>query len=129
MYENNKRYVNLETGYRNIDISIDKNNHEIKFVKHEDIEQAMKGLCSSIKKLLKEGENLENGYFVKEVTRISYRLVRINPFIDGNIRTSKAVANILLQDRDIVSYFDKEEKDEYINAINKAHLLIAEILR
>lgn len=115
MYENNKRYVNLETGYRNIDISIDKNNHEIKFVKHEDIEQAMKGLCSSIKKLLKEGENLENGYFVKEVTRISYRLVRINPFIDGNIRTSKAVVNILLQDRDIVSYFDKEEKDEYIN--------------
>lgn len=126
LYENNKRYVNLETGYRNIDISIDKNNHEIKFVKHEDIEQAMKGLCSSIKKLLKEGENLENGYFVKEVTRISYRLVRINPFIDGNIRTSKAVVNILLQDRDIVSYFDKEEKDEYINAINKAHLLIAE---
>ena len=126
MYENNKRYVNPETGYRNIDTSIEKNNYEIRFVKHEDIEQAMKNLSLSIKKLLKEGENLENRSFIKEVTRISYRLVRINPFIDGNIRTSKAVANILLQDRDMVSYFDKDEKDEYINTINKAHLLIAE---
>lgn len=126
LYENNKRYVNPETGYRNIDTSIEKNNYEIRFVKHEDIEQAMKNLSLSIKKLLKEGENLENRNFIKEVTRISYRLVRINPFIDGNIRTSKAVANILLQDRDMVSYFDKDEKDEYINTINKAHLLIAE---
>lgn len=126
LYENNKRYVNPETGYRNIDTSIEKNNYEIRFVKHEDIEQAMKNLSLSIKKLLKEGENLENRSFIKEVTRISYRLVRINPFIDGNIRTSKAVANILLQDRDMVSYFDKDEKDEYINTINKAHLLIAE---
>ena len=53
-------------------------------------------------------------------------MLRINPFIDGNIRTSRAVANILLQDKDILSYFDKEEQDEYINTINKAHLLIAE---
>ncbi len=126
LYENNKRYVNPETGYRNIDTSIEKNNHEIRFVKHEYIEQAMKKLTLSIKKLLKDGEDLEDREFIKEVTRISYRLVRINPFIDGNIRTSKAVANILLQDRDMVSYFDKEETDEYINTINKAHLLIAE---
>lgn len=126
LYENNKRYVNSETGYRNIDTSIEKNNHEIRFVKHEDIEQAMKSLSLSIKKLLKEGDDLEDRDFIREITRISYRLVRINPFIDGNIRTSKAVANILLQDRDMVSYFDKEERDEYINTINKAHLLIAE---
>lgn len=126
LYENNKRYVNPETGYRNINTSIEKNNREIRFVKHEDIEQAMKKLTLSIKKLLKDGEKLEDREFIKEITRISYRLVRINPFIDGNIRTSKAVANILLQDRDMVSYFDKEERDEYINTINKAHLLIAE---
>ena len=76
--------------------------------------------------MLKESDNLDTRSFIKEVTRINYRLVRINPFIDGNIRTSRAVANILLQDKDILSYFDKEEQDEYINTINKAHLLIAE---
>lgn len=126
LYENNKKYVNLETGYRNIDTSIEKNNHEISFVKHVYIEEAMKNLVLSIKNLLKEAEELDNRSYIKEVTRINYRLVRINPFIDGNIRTSKAVSNILLQDKNMVAYFDKEEKDEYINTINKAHLLIAE---
>ena len=95
-------------------------------MKHGDIEEAMKNLVITIKKLLKESDNLDTRSFIKEVTRIDYRLVRINPFIDGNIRTSRAVANILLQDKDILSYFDKEEQDEYINTINKAHLLIAE---
>lgn len=126
LYENNKRYVNPETGYRNIDTSIEKDNCEIKFVKHEDIEEAMKNLSLSIKKLLKESEKLDSRSFIREVTRINYRLVRINPFIDGNIRTSKAVANILLQNKDMISYFDKEKIDDYINTINKAHILIAE---
>ena len=80
-------------------------------MKHGDIEEAMKNLVITIKKLLKESDNLDTRSFIKEVTRINYRLVRINPFIDGNIRTSRAVANILLQDKDILSYFDKEEQD------------------
>ena len=125
-YENNKRYVNLETGYRNIDTSIEKNNKEISFVRHENVDEAMKNLVITIKKLLKEENELDIRSYIREVSRISYRLVRINPFIDGNIRTSKAISNILLQEKDMVSYFDREDRDEYINTINKAHLLIAE---
>lgn len=126
LYNNIKKYVNQETGYRNIDTSIEKNNKEIYFVKHEDIENAMKQLVISIKDLLKEAENMDTRSYIKEVTRINYRLVRINPFIDGNIRTSKAVSNILLQEKDLISYFGKNEAEEYINTINKAHLLISE---
>lgn len=126
LYDNIKKYVNPETGYRNIDTSIEKNNKEIKFVKHEEIDDAMKKLVLCIKNLLKESENMETRQYIKEVTRINYRLVRINPFIDGNIRTSKAVSNILLQEKNLISYFGKDETDEYLNTINKAHLLIAE---
>ena len=124
-YEHNKRYVNPETGYRSTDTSIEKEGKVINFVRNEDIDEAMKNLVLTIKKLLKDEENMDTRKYVREVTRISYRLVRISPFIDGNIRTSKAVANILLQNKDMVSYLDKEGKDNYIDTINRAHLYIA----
>ena len=54
-------------------------------MKHGDIEEAMKNLVITIKKLLKESDNLDTRSFIKEVTRINYRLVRINPFIDGKV--------------------------------------------
>ena len=64
--------------------------------------------------------------YLKESTRIHYRLVKIQPFEGANGRTARAVLNVLLIQKGMMGIFRKENRGEYIEYINEANRIINE---
>lgn len=61
--------------------------------------------------------------FVERVIQIHHRLTVIHAFRDGNGRTSRAFANMLLLKRNVSPVFFKDkEKDEYKEALKEADM-------
>lgn len=52
-----------------------------------------------------------------------YKLVRIHPFVDGNGRTARLLMNLLLMQAGYpITVIGNDRREEYINALEKAHL-------
>lgn len=61
---------------------------------------------------------------IKEVFRINYRFIRIQPFKTANEITGRALINILLQAKGMNAYFEKQIRQKYIQSIEQAHKAI-----
>lgn len=87
-------------------------------IDYRKIPEEMYFLDKDIKQLMEEYTNLSFSCFVEQVIRIHHRLTVIHAFRDGNGRTSRAFANMMLLKRDIPPVFFKNtEKEEYKDAL------------
>ncbi|MBE5805344.1 MAG: hypothetical protein E7313_01280 [Clostridiales bacterium] len=110
--------------YRTKKTLITKYGIAIDVIDVEKIQSAMKNLCIEIKKLLNRREDLSIEEYINEVIRLHYRFLRIQPFEKSNGRTARALVNMLLQCRNRIVYFSKEERNKYIDALNEANKII-----
>lgn len=114
----NKNKNNQVTKYRTQEVNSNKYCVSEKFVSFNDIPKAMKNLCKMIKVLLEKKNEIEAEEYLKEVIRIHYRFIRIQPFEKANGRTARAIVNMLLQSKGLIGIFRKEKRKEYIEYIN-----------
>ena len=84
----------------------------------------MQNICKMIKVLLDKKDEVSTETYIKEVFRIHYRFVRIQPFESANGRTARAIVNMLLQSKAMIGIFRKEKRKEYIEAISEADKVI-----
>ena len=94
------------------------------FVPYNYIETTMNHLCLRMKALLLNKDKITNEEYIKEVFRINYRFIRIQPFKTANGRTSRALINILLQAKGMSAYFENEIRQKYIKSLEQAHKTI-----
>lgn len=121
-----KKKVSSDNLYRIKEMHNDKFGDPINAVHCTGIKSAMRNLCKMIKILLENKDNIGVDTYVKEVLRIHYRFLRINPFESATGRTSRALVNILLQSKGMVGIFKKEKRKEYVEAIREANNTIKE---
>lgn len=89
-------------------------------IDYRKIPEEMYYLDKEIKQFMDEYDKLSLSSFVEQVVRIHHKLTVIHAFRDGNGRTSRAFANMMLLKRDIPPvFFKKAEKDEYKDALGK----------
>lgn len=87
-------------------------------IDYQRIPEEMFYLDKEIKQFMDQYTQLSLSAFVEQVIRIHHRLTVIHAFRDGNGRTSRAFANMMLLKRDIPPvFFKKAEKDEYKDAL------------
>ncbi len=110
--------------YRTGELHMDEYGNIMEFVKPELIPTAMNNLCKMIKILLKNKEQIGIEMYLREVIRIHYRLIRIQPFTESNGKTARAIANILLQSKGMIGVFRKEKKKDYVQSIVEASKVI-----
>ncbi len=115
-----------ESKYRTAEANSNKFGVKTEFVEASDIEKALKNVCVEIVNLLQHKDELEIKEYLKESTRIHYRLVKIQPFEGANGRTARAVLNVLLIQKGMMGIFRKENRGEYIEYINEANRIINE---
>lgn len=111
--------------YRQNVINKDLYGNELLFIQPKEIEQAMKNLCARIRAILVNKDKITSEDFIKEVMRINYRFIRIQPFKNANGRTSRALINMLLQTKGMSAYFEKDIRLKYIKSITEAHETIS----
>ena len=86
-----------------------------------DIPQEMKNLDMEIKDLMDNYESLPISTYIERVAQIHHRLTVIHAFRDGNGRTSRCFANMMLLKRDIAPiFFSGDKKRDYKAALNDA---------
>jgi len=124
---NEKRSIDLNTGYRDVNVGISSIKLETGetdpsvLSKKEDVPEAMQYLTEEIEDLLKKVDTMEDSEYIKEVARIKYRFIRIHPFPDGNGRASRALTNMLMQEKGSIIEFDKKEKGGYTDIMTIIH--------
>ena len=121
--DNRKKY-DINTPYRDKELNKNKFGDMIEFVKCSDIEKAMNNLCIMIKVLLENKDNIPADKYIKEVIRIEYRYLRIHPYSNANGRTARAIVNILLQSKNMLAIFRKENREEYLEWVRDAHRVL-----
>ena len=114
----------ISSKYRNTKIENNKYGSVAKYVEPENISKAMENICSTIEVLLQGKEKIEKEEYFRNVLKIHYRLIRIQPFNDANGRTARAITNMLLQSIGMIGIFRKEMRKEYINYINEADKIV-----
>ena len=73
-----------------------------------------------INKLVGNIDKYDISEYISEVANIHYRLTVLHPFNDGNGRISRAFMNWLLRLKGLCPvYIDSENKDEYLEALNR----------
>ncbi len=123
----NKNYTNKkEVLYRTEKVDSNKYGTSTVFVELQDIQDSIKNLCKMIKILLEKKDEIEISVYLKEVLRIHYRFIKIQPFEGANGRTIRAIVNILLLSKGMVGIFEKEKRKNYIEYINGINKLIKE---
>ena len=123
----NRNYTNKsEVKYRTQVANSNKYGDSTEFVNVKDIENSMKNLCKMIKVLLDKKDEIDSDVYLKEVLRIHYRFIKIQPFESGNGRTARAIVNVLLMSKGMIGIFRKEKRKEYIEYINEANKIIKE---
>ncbi len=121
----NVNYMNKsDVKYRDKNIESNKYEVPIEFVDVENIKDGMKNLCKMIKVLLDKKDEIDTSVYLKEVLRIHYRFIRIEPFDGANGRTARAMVNILLSSKGMLGIFRKEDRKDYIEYINEANKVI-----
>lgn len=110
--------------YRTEELHMDEYGNIVEFVKPKLIPIAINNLCKMIKILLKNKEQISIEMYLREVIRIHYRIIRIHPFKESNGETARAIANILLQAKDMIGVFRKEKKKDYEQSIIEANKVI-----
>lgn len=115
-----------ESLYRRSDVNKDLYGNKLKFVEPANIEKAMQNLCIRIRAVINTKSQMNNTEFIREVLRINYRFIRIQPFNNANGRTSRALINMLLQANGLSAYFEKDIRIKYIKSLTQAHELIAQ---
>ncbi len=85
------------------------------------IPQEMKNLDQQVKMLTDECDALRVSEYIKKVAEIHHRLTVIHAFQDGNGRTARVFANMLLMRRDISPiFFSDNQKESYKDALKTA---------
>ena len=120
----NKSKSNKKIKYRTKKITSNKYGISAEFVNEKDISKSMQNICKMIKVLLDKKDEVSTETYIKEVFRIHYRFVRIQPFESANGRTARAIVNMLLQSKGMIGIFRKEKRKEYIEAISEADKVI-----
>ena len=88
-----------------------------------EISLEMKNLDNEIKEFMDESNELSISEYIKCVANIHHRLTVIHAFRDGNGRTSRVFANMMLLRRNIYPiFFSGQQKDEYKEALKDADL-------
>lgn len=113
-----------KSNYRTTHVYMDIYGNNLVFVPYNYIETAMNHLCLRMKALLLNKDKITNEEYIKEVFRINYRFIRIQPFKTANGRTSRALINILLQAKGMSAYFENEIRQKYIKSLEQAHKTI-----
>ena len=92
-------------------------------IDYRKIPEEMYFLDKEIKTLMDEYEELPLSKYVERVIQIHHRMTVIHAFRDGNGRTTRAFANMLLLKRNVSPvFFRDKEKDEYTEALKVADL-------
>lgn len=120
----NKTKTETDVKYRLSEITTNKYGNPDTFVKPENIKNALQNLCKMIKVLLNKKDEIDDQTYIKEVLRIHYRFIKIQPFENGNGRTARALVNVLLQSKGMIGIFRKEKRKEYIEYIEEANKVI-----
>ena len=95
----------------------------IETIDYRKIPEEMYFLDKEIKTLMDEYEELPLSKYVERVIQIHHRMTVIHAFRDGNGRTTRAFANMLLLKRNVSPvFFRDKEKDEYKEALKVADL-------
>lgn len=86
-----------------------------------DIPQEMKNLDMEIKEFMENADTLSISKYIERVAQIHHRLTVIHAFRDGNGRTSRCFANMMLLKRDIAPiFFSGDQKRDYKAALKDA---------
>lgn len=112
--------------YRCKEITTSKYGSATEFVKAESIKPAMLNVCRMIKVLLEKKDSVDDDVYIKEVLRIHYRFIKIQPFEGANGRTARAIVNILLQAKGLIGIFRKEKRNNYLAFIEESNKIIKE---
>ena len=88
------------------------------------VPQAMQLLAKELHSLVNSSSSLTDEEYIRQATGLMYRFIVIHPFPDSNGRTSRALLNTVLLDRDLFVSFTKEDKKEYIVALNQTNSTI-----
>ena len=86
---------------------------------HYMIPQMMDNISWRILEILKKNADgkLTNSQYINAVNECIYEMIRLQPFADGNKRTSRLVSNILYQEKGIpYVIIPVKEWDNYVNA-------------
>ena len=90
-------------------------------VDYQKIPEEMYFLDKDIKKLMDECDGLSLSEYIERVIQIHHRMTVIHAFRDGNGRTTRAFANMMLLKRHVSPvFFKNQEKNEYKEALKIA---------
>ena len=119
-----KNQVLLPVGgtYRNTNALISGSN--VKCAKPEEIGKKIKELDVKFKELKTLSSNIDNvDKYIEEVLKLKVEVIKIHPFVDGNGRCARALADYLLMIAGLeINPYNKHDMDEhkrYINAMAK----------
>lgn len=94
---------------------------EFETVDYQKIPEEMYFLDKDIKKLMDECDGLSLSEYIERVIQIHHRMTVIHAFRDGNGRTTRAFANMMLLKRHVSPvFFKNQEKNEYKEALKIA---------
>lgn len=103
--------------YRSAPVSLSGTN--VRTIDPYFIPQEMDNISWRILEILKKNANgeLSNSEYIAQVNECIYDLIRMQPFADGNKRTSRLLSNILYQEKGIPYVLvPVKEWDNYVNA-------------
>ena len=123
----NRKYShNNETKYRTESVNSNKFGLATEFVDIPNIKDSLNNVCRMIKVLLDRKDEIEMPNYLKEISRIHYRFVKIQAFETANGRTARAIVNMLLMQKGMIGIFRKDSRSEYMEYINEANKIIKE---
>ena len=112
-----------ESGYRNTRVEINKRK-DIKLVDVDKVPQCMVNLSADIQELVQNADSMSKEEYLKRVVQLSYRFIRIHPFVDSNGRTSRALLNMMTILKGMLIELEKEGKSMYNKAIDDTNIEI-----
>ena len=92
-------------------------------IDYRDIPKEMKNLDHEVEAFMDLADTLSKSAYIKRVATIHHRLTVIHAFRDGNGRTSRCFANMMLLKQDIPPiFFSGDQKREYKAGLKEADL-------